>query len=354
MEQRTTKKYLLDQCRRYPALRPEDLLKFLHQSVFGCGHFVQAEGGMAYLRQELANLAVDCPAETEPLDGGFARAHLGLLRQGLRPETLFRLFYLSGQEPCGSVEELEQKLAVLQTLADAGELPFSGEAVAAAAGDWRRQGFPVCHHSEAFRRAYAPAYRVIQEKYVWLLPLLTAIDRILAEKQKAVLAIEGGAGSGKSTLADTLREIYGCTVFHADDYFLRPEQRTRERMEEIGGNMDRERLETEILRPLKDGKTVVWRRYDCCTQSLCPVEEASPAALTVVEGSYSMHPRLAGYYDLSVFLRVDPALQVRRIRDRNSTEMAQRFFDVWLPMENRYFEQTDTAGRCDLILEVKA
>ena len=37
-----TKEFLLDQCTRYPALRPGDLLKALHQSVFGCGHFVKA------------------------------------------------------------------------------------------------------------------------------------------------------------------------------------------------------------------------------------------------------------------------------------------------------------------------
>ena len=39
-QETSTTAYLLDQCGRYPALRPEDLLKALHQSVFGCGHFV--------------------------------------------------------------------------------------------------------------------------------------------------------------------------------------------------------------------------------------------------------------------------------------------------------------------------
>ena len=38
----TTTECLLDQCRRYPALEPEDLIKALHQSVYGCGHLVGA------------------------------------------------------------------------------------------------------------------------------------------------------------------------------------------------------------------------------------------------------------------------------------------------------------------------
>ena len=39
----TTRQFLLNQCARYPALQPQDLLKALHQSVFGCGHFISDE-----------------------------------------------------------------------------------------------------------------------------------------------------------------------------------------------------------------------------------------------------------------------------------------------------------------------
>ena len=38
--QKQTMRYLKDQCARYPALETQDLLKALHQSVYGCGHFV--------------------------------------------------------------------------------------------------------------------------------------------------------------------------------------------------------------------------------------------------------------------------------------------------------------------------
>ena len=52
--QKATMAYLLDQCERYPALEPADLLKGLHQSVFGCGHFVtDRAAGLALLRREL-------------------------------------------------------------------------------------------------------------------------------------------------------------------------------------------------------------------------------------------------------------------------------------------------------------
>lgn len=184
--------------------------------------------------------------------------------------------------------------------------------------------------------------------------LLAAIDGLLAKKERVLVAAEGGAGSGKTTLAALLARHYGCPVFHMDDFFLRPEQRTPDRLAEPGGNVDRERFLEEVLLPLTRGETVRHRRYDCHSGQLLPPAETAPAALTVVEGSYCMHPALAEYYDLSVFLRIAPEVQRSRILTRNGPEAAQRFFDLWIPMENRYFEATNAADRCDLILEVTA
>ena len=116
------------------------------------------------------------------------------------------------------------------------------------------------------RAAYRPAYRVLHRTYVRLLPLLAAIDRALAENPRVLLAIDGGAASGKSTLADLLTAIYPDTaLFHADDFFLRPEQRTAARYAQPGGNLDRERLESEILAPISRNEVAIYRPFDCHT-----------------------------------------------------------------------------------------
>lgn len=353
-EQQATIKFLLTQCRQYPALRPQDLLKALHQSVFGCGHFVTDEpAGLRILQEELALLPTDReqPAP-ELLDGPYIRLHLGDLG-GLSPQTLYRLFALSAQTPAGDTAALEEKLLCLLTLAQEGRLPFSREETAQAVEAWRAAGCPPCHHSEEFRAAYAPAYRVIRREYVPLLPLLSGLDRQLAEKKRVLLALEGGSAAGKTTLAALLAEIYpDSRVFHMDDFFLRPEQRTAERLAEPGGNVDYERFSQEVLLPLTRGEMVQYRPYDCHTRTAGGPVPMAPGALNIVEGAYSMHPALADGYDLSAFLRVSPEMQRARIRRRNDPEAQARFFNTWIPLEQRYFDATDAAGRCDLILEV--
>ena len=346
-----TQRLLLQHCARYPGLTIQDVLKFLHQSVFGPGHLVRSDGGgLDALRAEAASAPPT--GETEMLDGPYVRAHLGLLNAGLAPETLWKLFVLSANAPTGTVEELEEKLTAFLALTKEGQLPFSPEEAKTAVDRWRSEGFPLRRHSDAFRTAYAPAYRVIRADYAALLPLLTAIDGKLAEGTPLILAIEGGAASGKTTLAETLRQIYGCNVFHMDDFFLRPEQRTPERLAAPGENVDHERFLEEVLTPLKEGRAVTFRRYDCHTQSLCPAVTVPPALLTVVEGSYSCHDSLYDAYGLRCFLRISPELQRERICARNSPEFQKRFFDTWIPMEQRYHEAFSIPERCDIILEV--
>lgn len=176
------------------------------------------------------------------------------------------------------------------------------------------------------------------------------VERLLAEGRCAFVAIDGPCASGKTVFAASLHERFGGNVLHMDDFFLRPEQRTPERFAEPGGNVDRERFEAEVLKPLAAGKAVRYRPWDCHTGDFATSRSVEPAALTVVEGSYSMHPALRGYYDLTMRLIVDPSERLRRLEARNP-RMLQRFIDEWIPLENRYFESTNTQGSADLLVD---
>lgn len=347
-----TEQFLLEQLSRHPASQLQDLRKALYQSAFGCGHLVEDPSAAAdWIRRETAESA-SADQEVERLDGPWSRVPLGMLADGLTPETLTAAFAASAAIPGEDTHGLEQRLETLLALIRDRKLPFSLSDAEAEINAWRAAGYPACHHSDAYRAAYRPAYRVLHKRYVRLLPLLAAIDHALASKPRVLLAVEGGSASGKSTLADLLAGLYpDSAVFHADDFFLRPEQRTEARYAQPGGNLDRERLETEILIPLSRGENPEYRPFDCRAMSLAAPQHGQVARLNIVEGSYSLHPELERRYDLSVFLEISPETQRRRVLERNGPEWGQRFFERWIPLENTYHEATRTAERCTLRLE---
>ena len=63
---------------------------------------------------------------------------------------------------------------------------------------------------------------------------------------------------------------------------------------------------------------------------------------------------LAAAYDLSAFLRLPPELQRQRIARRNTPQAQEQFLTRWIPLEQRYFDALDPAGRCDILLEVES
>lgn len=183
--------------------------------------------------------------------------------------------------------------------------------------------------------------------------VIERIERVYTERERVFVAIDGPCTSGKTTLATVLQRRFGGNVLHMDDFFLRPEQRTPERFAEPGGNVDRERFEDEVLAPLAAGKIAQYRPWDCHTGDFAASHNVEPARLTIVEGSYSMHPALRGYYDLMICLTIDSGEQLRRLEARNP-RMLQQFIDEWIPLENRYFASTETRTAADMIVDTAA
>ena len=174
------------------------------------------------------------------------------------------------------------------------------------------------------------------------------IDGLLSEKEQVLVAIDGNCAAGKTTLAAMLENCYNCNVFHMDDFFLQPGQRTPERYAEAGGNVDYERFYEAVLLPLASGKPFAYRPFDCRTMSLADPVAVTPKRLTIVEGSYCLHPHFGEVYDLKILLPVSPELQRQRILMRPQ-HLHQRFFTQWIPMEQRYLTELAIPSRCDLI-----
>ena len=172
---------------------------------------------------------------------------------------------------------------------------------------------------------------------------------VLERRGRVVLAIDGSCASGKTILAAALAADWDCNVFHMDDFFLRPEQRTQERLAQVGGNVDYERFREEVLLPLGAGQGFSYRPYHCKTGTLGEAVVVEPKAINIVEGTYSQHPYFGDAYDLRLVLTVSETVRTQRILNRPA-HLHRRFFEEWIPKEQAYFAAFAIEDKCDLLV----
>lgn len=340
--------------RRYREMTPCDAVKLAYQSVFGGGHMIaDRDAALARLQAEYDALPEkETGGElTEPIGGGLVRLHLPALDADLLPlEAVNALFCRSAEMVQGSTDAFEAAIADIRRACGEGYLPFSPEALEEYLESYRNTGMPAVSHSEVYRNAYSPAYRIIRQEFVPYLAPIGAIYRFLAKKGRAVVAIDGMAGSGKSTLAILLAGLTGGEVIHIDDFFLPPAKRTAERLAEPGGNVDYERFGTEVCPGLESGRAFSYGVFDCSVMEMAGQRSIADTPVRIVEGSYAMHPHFGRYADVTLFLHLSQTEQMRRITERNGERMAEKFKNIWIPMENRYFREKHVAERCRFVI----
>ena len=184
-----------------------------------------------------------------------------------------------------------------------------------------------------------------------MVPEIYLVDKIRQLQQNndnIIIAIDGRCASGKTTLASKLSMKLDLNILHMDDFFLRPEQRTKEREFEPGGNVDRERFLEEVLKPLKSSKSFSYRPYDSHIGGLADEIEIQPKSISIVEGSYSCHPALWDYYDLHIFMTVSKEEQINRLQTRNA-DCLTTFQQKWIPYEENYFAVYNLMESCEIV-----
>lgn len=178
--------------------------------------------------------------------------------------------------------------------------------------------------------------------------ILEYISEQLPKKGRLLVAIDGRCAAGKTSIATRLQEECDLNLIHMDDFFLRPEQRTEDRLREPGGNVDYERFEKEVLKPLTEDVSFAYAPFDCQTLQLKEKISVEPKSVTIVEGSYSCHPYLQKYYDIKIFLSVKKEEQRERILRRNGEDSLKVFVEKWIPLEEYYFEIYPIKDECDM------
>ena len=340
---------LLAEKKRCPAAEARDYCKLLYQSEFGAGHMAaDPETRLARLRAECATAGVSRgEAPFTDVGGGLLRLHLRALPAlKVRLETVSGLF-AQACAPRGSIAGLEKKLAMLRENA-AGIGPDGGS---------RRGGDrPLARGGLSGAVAFADLSRALPSRLspracggkALFAPVSGQWTRCLQERGGARVAIDGNSGAGKSTLGALLAAVYGGNLYHMDDFF----PATGAQDGAAAGRTRRQcgqgaLFQAEVLSHL--GAPFSYRPWRCHPGAFAAPVAASPRAVEIVEGVYSLHPDLRAAYDLRVFLAIAPRAQAERIRARSGEAMLKRFVAEWIPLENVYFDRLGVRDCCQLV-----
>ena len=177
------------------------------------------------------------------------------------------------------------------------------------------------------------------------------IDNLLNTKERIIIAIDGRCASGKSTLAHALSKIYPCNIFHMDHFYLPNSKRSKETYKEIGGIIDFQRFNSDIVVPLRMGSTINYEVFSCSQQKLTMTASILPKKITIIEGAYCLHPNIKIDYDFMIFLTHDKTSQYQRIIKRDGTHKLPQFLNTWIPLEENYLASYQIIKKCHIILD---
>lgn len=274
-------------------------------------------------------------------------------KMGFNLEYLNSSFVNTTNNYQGSSKEFLKKLSILKRLIKERKIKLPTKESNKFISKYIEDGFPLIHHSKKFIKTYHPAYRLIHKQFITdEMRFMNIKNFVLKQKfsNKLIkIAIDGKSGSGKSTIAMLLLESFDSTVIHVDDFFLDESMKTKERLQEIGGNINYKALQN-LLTKIQINKPLTFNRYNCGNKQYEEKTIGKVNNLVFVEGVYSMHPQLIKHYDATIYLDVSEKIQLERIKERETPLKFNQYINEWIPLENKYFEKENIRYRATLIV----
>ncbi len=167
VERQAFQRLLLQNYQRYPKSRAEDFYKIIFQSVFGIVHLI---GNEASAREDLDHemFALGPPKSNEPLlepldpRGRMVRVNLRpFMAENLSRDALIRVMMETAATVHGDSTLFWGRWEAFRDLIDRKEIDIPMEDFKAVDKFAKERNYPPIHHSDEYRGAYKPAYRVV-------------------------------------------------------------------------------------------------------------------------------------------------------------------------------------------------
>lgn len=160
----TLEQVLRRHARNYPMMQPTDAVKLIYQNVFGGGHLIRdPEACRNALQREYECTPQDPHAPLlESIGNGLVRVMLNAIDgSGYSIRQLGDDFIRSSEVHKGNLNGFLIKLDVLRKVTASGVFEFTLEELETYLEAYKEAGYPMVSHSEQYRKAYKPAYRIL-------------------------------------------------------------------------------------------------------------------------------------------------------------------------------------------------
>jgi uridine kinase len=175
--------------------------------------------------------------------------------------------------------------------------------------------------------------------YKTVLPdILNRVSELSIAKPVVFIGIDGCGASGKSTFAAELSSsLESVAVIHIDDFYKPSQERSRlTTSKAVGWQFDWQRLEREVLTPLKMGSEANYQQYNWKTDCLADWRNIRPLSVLIVEGIYTLMPELSRYFDLRLWIECPRDVRLKRRLKRDGELARSQWEDDWMKEEDKY------------------
>jgi len=151
--------------------------------------------------------------------------------------------------------------------------------------------------------------------------VMQRINNLLKMHKAVIVGVTGGAGAGKTVFSKRLCQLLNGSHLEADYYFKeykKPKKLTLDDPRAFDFN-----LLTKHLKKLKKGQTINCPDYDFDNYKRIGTKPIKPAKVIVVEGLFTLHKKVLGLLDLSIFIESPPNTRLARAIKRDTTERGQ-------------------------------
>ncbi len=158
--------YLIEHVEKHPSMMPQDVIKLCYQAAFGAEHLLSDVSiARKYFDYEIESIDA-CDGELyEMICDEVCRVNLAVVKaRGIERDLIFNAFAASARISDDGSENFACFLEEAESIVSSGFCNFTLNEWREFLEKYKEAGMPAVHHSERYRQAEKPSYRIVNRK----------------------------------------------------------------------------------------------------------------------------------------------------------------------------------------------